>query len=347
MVKRKLPRGIRQRGQKFFVDVTVNGKRRTATVNTDAEAVAKQYELKVDLETGREPASKGRSNARAWTLKDALDKTLSLPKPEGWRDTAYGPVAKLAVDEAIKTLGPDILLQEINRDLIDAWVHSCEASGNSNSTINRKLSALSKVMGVAIEHGGLLSKPKFPPRRKEPVGRIRQLSKDEEAQLLRTFRHLGYGEHADVVTVLIDTGMRLGELWNLRPQDIDIKTNTLMIYGEEGKGTKNGKIRSVPMTKRVRATVVRYQTRPLLFPRSKTWMRHPWDRVRALMGLSEDKNFSPHVCRHTCASRLVAAGIPLPVVQQYLGHNNIQTTMKYVHLLPTALVAAAEALEGE
>lgn len=49
-----LPRGIRERGGKFFVDVTVNTKRKTATCDTLEEAVAKQKELREFLQNGKE-----------------------------------------------------------------------------------------------------------------------------------------------------------------------------------------------------------------------------------------------------------------------------------------------------
>ena len=52
-----------------------------------------------------------------------------------------------------------------------------------------------------------------------------------------------------------------------------------------------------------------------------------------------------HVCRHTCASRLVQAGVSLPIVQKWLGHSHISTTMRYAHLYPEDLMNAVKALE--
>lgn len=344
MAKASLPAGIRPRGSKFFVDVTINGQRKTATCKTLEEAVQKQADLRNAITVGK-PVVERRSNARTWTLQQALDKTLSLPKPEGWRGISYEKQATLNAQSALDFMGPDRMLDTIDRALIDAWLTSLEHIGNSDSTINRKKSALTKIMKVALAYGGVDKLPQFPKQRIEPVGRIRQITQEEEQQLLQNFTALGMARIRDFVTVLIDTGMRCGELRNLRPSDLDFKNGVLMIYGTEGKGTKNGTVRSVPMTKRVRAILRERKVGVTCFDITKDELRQGWDRVRAMMGLMGDPQFVPHVCRHTCCSRLVQNGVFLPVVQKWMGHKDIKTTMGYAHLFPQDLMAAVEALE--
>jgi len=341
-----LPKGIRQRGGKFFVDVSVQGQRKTATVATLVDAHAKRAELLDALQTGKDIA-KGRSNSAEWTLTQALDKVLSLPQPEGWRGSSYVKQATLNVGDLMSFMGPDVKLGAISRDRIDAWLSTCEAKGNSDSTINRKVSSLSKILKVAVAYGGLDTLPKMPQQRRERVSRIRFITAVEETDLLAYFAATGDHQMMDAVGVLIDTGMRRGELLNLRPQDVDLTNGIMMIYGTEGKGTKNGKIRSVPMTKRVKGIMEGRTTGKLCFDLSESHMRHSWDRAKAHMDLTDDRAFVLHVCRHTCASRLVKAGVSLPVVQQWLGHSNINTTMRYAHLFPQDLMNAARALEGE
>lgn len=344
MAKQQLPRGIRLRGNKYFVDVTVGDKRKTATCSTLDEAITRQSELRAALEAGKDIETR-RSNARAWTLREALECTLDLPAKEGWRGAPSAKIQAMNVEDAIKYFGEAVTLDTITRDQIKAWCGSCEAKGNSDSTINRKLSSLMKVMKVAKSEGGLAELPKFPAFRKEPKGRIRQVSYEEEEQMLQLFHQLGRDDIAEAVTVLIDTGMRCGELWNVRREDIDFKRKVLLVYGVDGHGTKNGEHRSVIMTDRVVSILKRRSKMDMPFPHNNAWLRHPWDRVRALMGLTEDKDFSPHVLRHTCVSRLVSNGVPLPVVQKWAGHKNIQTTMRYAHLMPNDLLGAAQALE--
>ncbi len=351
MATKKLPTGIRMRGAKYLVDVTYKGQRCTATVDTLDEAVDQKMLLLQSMRTGKEIV-KTRANAAGWTLAQALEKTLSLPKPEGWRGISYEKQATLNAEDALNFFGPLMLLSDITRDDIDAWFKDLERRGNSDSTINRKRSALSKLAKVAYTYDGLAVPLKLPKQRVEPVGRIRQISAAEEASLLTHLGVLSDDPTGDIVKVLIDTGMRCGELFNLRRDDIDVSSNVLLIHGTEGKGTKNGKIRSVPMTKRVKEIMGGYlSTRVtggdfIVFPYDPSTFRSRWDRARSQMGLAGDKNFTPHVCRHTCASRLVRGGVSLAVVQQWLGHSNIMTTMRYAHLYPQDLMNAVKALEN-
>ena len=106
------------------------------------------------------------------------------------------------------------------------------------------------------------------------------------------------------------------------------------------------------MTKRVRSIVERRisaVTAPneKLFPYDNFWMRYVWDRARVQLGYANDKHFVPYICRHTCASRLVQRGVPINVVKEWMGHRSIQMTMRYAHLAPANLKAAASVLEAD
>jgi integrase len=68
---------------------------------------------------------------------------------------------------------------------------------------------------------------------------------------------------------------------------------------------------------------------------------------KAKRGLPEDDEACFHTFRHTCCSRLVQRGVPIVVVQKWMGHATIQTTMRYAHLAPDSLDIALKALEGD
>jgi integrase len=53
-----------------------------------------------------------------------------------------------------------------------------------------------------------------------------------------------------------------------------------------------------------------------------------------------------HTLRHTCASWLVMAGVPLYTVKEYLGHKQISQTERYSHLAPDSLLQATNVLNG-
>jgi site-specific recombinase XerD len=70
-----------------------------------------------------------------------------------------------------------------------------------------------------------------------------------------------------------------------------------------------------------------------------------WNAVKKEVGLGNDKQIVPHILRHTCASRLVQAGIDLRRVQAFLGHQTIQMTLRYAHLATNDLDQCVAALE--
>lgn len=211
------------------------------------------------------------------------------------------------------------------------------------STVNRYLAILKTILRHKRQQWDIIK------LRKERKGRIRVISKDEEGrvtQLMRTpqkaKRRIYFTEVADLVEVLLDTGMRLGEALRLQFDDINFESNLLTIWIN-----KADRPRSIPMTKRVRTILEARKainnTKP--FNISMFQAENCWKSIRKTMSLEKDKEFVLHALRHTCASRLVNAGVDLYVVKEWLGHSTIQVTEKYAHLAPEKLAHAAAALE--
>lgn len=65
---------------------------------------------------------------------------------------------------------------------------------------------------------------------------------------------------------------------------------------------------------------------------------------KSVCNLAKVENLRFHDLRHTGATRMVDAGVPLPVVKQILNHANIQTTMRYTHTMREQEISAVEAL---
>lgn len=64
------------------------------------------------------------------------------------------------------------------------------------------------------------------------------------------------------------------------------------------------------------------------------------------VGREDDPAFTPHICRHTFCTRLVAGGVDLKTVQTLAGHKDISTTMNYSHYIPNKAREALMALEA-
>jgi len=64
------------------------------------------------------------------------------------------------------------------------------------------------------------------------------------------------------------------------------------------------------------------------------------------MGLLDDEDLVFHCLRHTRATRLVEMGVNLRVIQQFMGHRSIQTTLRYAHVSDDQLARTAQAIDA-
>jgi site-specific recombinase XerD len=143
-------------------------------------------------------------------------------------------------------------------------------------------------------------------------------------------------------------GLRLGEVLHLRVADIDSARGLLWVRA--GKGNKD---RGVPLpTCLLRELRVHWQIhRPAdyLFPNRQGRPLHRAVLQRALgqalrvSGLT--KPATVHTLRHCYATHLLEAGMDLPTLQRLLGHNHVQTTMRYLHLRSEKLRQVRSPLE--
>ena len=295
-----------------MVDVSYKGRRLTATCPKLDEAIAKRVELQHQLMNGQRAADPGAG--RGWNLGVATDKCKALH----WSGLRSEETAAKNIGFALQYFERERGLDTIDTNDLDEYASDlANRVKNSDSTINRKLAALSKVMTFAMERGGLDRKPKFPFRKKY-AGRIRFFTEEEEDALVDAALAREWPKMADLITVLIDTGLRRSEALALTPPDFDLEQGVVNVWM-----TKTNRARSVPLTKRVRKIVERRLTaRSLnekLFPLTIAQIHHCWRTLRRSIGFAQDKAFVLHTCRHTCASRLIQRGVPLKVVQEWMG----------------------------
>lgn len=337
MPTRKLPKGVRERNGRYQMLLVRGGHQYSETFDTVEEAV----EARRDIQ--RRLLAEAEAQGKSWhttTLKNAVDRTYKMR----WCDTKSERTHMVNARMLIKYFGPNAKLTEITTNLVNAMIEDLRSQGLSNSTINRKLACLSVILKTAEDCGYCTGKPVLM-RRKEYRGRDRFVTVEEEVCMTKVLEQWGKLDHRDAVLTLIDTGMRTGELFKIQVQDVDFhkgKHGIITIWR-----TKNDHPRSVPLTKRV-ASVIKERLKTKIhpteriFPFDQWWLRRVWDRMKQVIGLSNDKQFVPHILRHTCASRLVQRGVPLMMVQKWMGHESIQSTMRYSHLAPDALLDIVE-----
>ncbi|MEZ5799297.1 MAG: site-specific integrase [Nitratireductor sp.] len=231
-------------------------------------------------------------------------------------------------------------VSNIDSNAIDFLIGEFRQKGNKNSTINRKLSSLFKLLRKYKKSGGDIEVPEFT-KLPEKNGRIRFLSADEEeslfAGLSRTDPH-----YMALAAFLIDTGARIGEAISLRWSDIPPGSVTFW-------ETKANLPRSVPLTARAASIVNDLRTVENRAGRFASIryanFRNAWLKARKEAGMERDPQIVPHILRHTCASRLAQAGVDIKRIQEFLGHKSLTMTLRYAHLAPMHLRECADALD--
>lgn len=212
----------------------------------------------------------------------------------------------------------------------------------SPPTVNERLSKMKAVLNTAVRWKLIQSNPmneiKFV---KEPERFPPFFSQSSLQQLLLTIKEKWLKE---VITFAILTGLRRGELLNLKWDDVDFARNLIIVRSSPTFKTKGGKIRRVPLN----ATAVclleeRLRKDPSCYcftlngkQVSRTWLTHKFEKA-IYDARSGDDRLHFHSLRHTFASWLVQDGASLYEVQKLLGHSSGRITEMYSHLQPETL----------
>jgi len=265
------------------------------------------------------------------TLVDAFYRCHSLR----WDGTRGEDTAVANAETAMEILGDRTLVEEISSAVLQDYVLKLKEKGLSPSTINRKLAALKTILRVAQIDGHIPAVP-YVKMEREPEPRSRVLTQQEEETLFSLLPE----PHANLARFLVDTGCRVKEALRLEWVDVDLDQRYVVL-----KKTKGGKPRAIPLTERATQAITTPGGAGPFTEISQSVFGHAWSRARKEMGLEGDKEFVPHALRHTCASRLKRKGSETQVVQEWLGHSNMQTTLRYCHLDETSLLKARDLLE--
>jgi integrase len=253
----------------------------------------------------------------------------------------------------------DIPLTALTRDDVARWIAKLQTDGASGKTIANKHGFLAGALNTAVRDGKLKANPC-------DGNKLPRWDREEMVFLERDEFQLLLAEIPDywkpLVEFLVSSGCRWSEATALTPASVDLAASTVRIT-KAWKTGAGGHTLGVPKTKMSVRTInvpkrvlkqldltgewvftnrgrglgqfsdglVRDDTRPVRIHNfnPKVWVPAV-ERARKA-GLRKKPRV--HDLRHTCASWLIAAGRPLPAVQQHLGHESITTTVSvYGHL---------------
>ena len=242
----------------------------------------------------------------------------------------------------IKALG-DLPVNKITRPMVNKMMDILKAEHkNSNAVVNQKMGYL-RVVLQEMEEDGFIEMIKMPKPRPTKNSKVHYLTYDMETQLLDFLVANKQYEAKDIVICLIDLGCRVNELLNLEKRFVDFDNNQINFNDR-----KNDQAVAVPMTNRVKQVITHYwyglNDLDKLFSLNYSELNAIWQKARKYLGYADKKFYTIHLCRHTCASRLVQRGVPILLVKDWLGHEDIENTMIYAHLAPKALHSVVEVL---
>lgn len=221
---------------------------------------------------------------------------------------------------------PDAISVEEVRDFLHYLITQRKAAF---STCNQRLA------GIRFFYREVLGQRDFclrvPAKRS---GRLPEpLSRGEIARLLESTQNT---KHRVLMMTAYGGGLRVSELVHLRPRDIH--SERMLIRVNQGKGHKDRyTLLSPRLLEELRVYWREYRPESWLFvgkdgrsPLPVATALGVFCRAKRRAGVQHGRGI--HALRHSFATHLMEAGVPLPVIQRLMGHANLSTTAKYLHV---------------
>lgn len=339
---------IIKRGDVYWLDTTVKGKRYRQSLATGErrEATARAKELEQALWLGKAVIQQ----ERAVSLSDAFTEL----KVSHYQDTKDYDNVCGRFQTLTRFISGDTPVTAIDRCAVDSLVvmmrqatYTRKTGGTeypySPTTVNRVLALLGFILNRMKDKGVLKDVPTMPKKREE--GRTRFITEVEEEAMFSALQNSSNPNHQRCLRLfrfLTDTGCRMGEATGLEWQYVFWDHNLIVL-----DDTKSGKDVGKAMTDSVRSILLTELNEGHSKPFGgigETMYRKAWEYAKKQAGLEDDKSLVRHSLRHTTASRLVQHGVSLKEVQEYLGHRNFNTTLRYAHLSPSGNRSALSVL---
>lgn len=325
---------------------------RTDPLKRVVQTWARDTEAQLARGAWRDPRQAQQVTVGDWWARWAAGRIVEAETARGdessWRNHLQPELGRLA-------------LRDLTRAGVQAWMRRRLDAGVGRQVLRRAFNLLRTMLRDAVHEGLIesnpcagLSSPAPPPR--QPVW----FTPGEVEAIVEALPE----GHAVMARLMIWSGLRWGEAAAVRGTDVDWlrrRVRVERVLAQSGREKEYPKTstsrREVPVPADVldamSALLEGRGAGDLVFvtsggavrggrPLSASNWRKVWDVALERAGI---EHRSPHVCRHTCASWLVQAGVPLYDVRRQLGHSSMAVTERYAHLAPDVHDAVTGAWE--
>lgn len=345
---------------KYFLDWSENGHRFRIYTGTDKKNASRELDkLNARLLMKKMGFSEPRANDTtlqskeqpSLPIEEAIQKYLEYSKvhhsPNNYQNTAYilnGSLLSFLKRRKITCI------REVTPEIVENY-KALRLKGElkfrkiSPATINRQVNILKPMFKKLTEWGYLESNSL------EKVANLRQveeekgrcLSLDECQKLLQASRKCNGGSFYYLAATALGTGMRRGELKNLKTEDVDLKKREIRIVnrGMEAR-TKTGKNRIIDLSENIVQLLSKHNPHgEYMF--DFTNFRKNWKKTKTIASLS----CRFHDLRHTFITMCLQRGIQPTSIADWVGHTDLRMIMKiYKHIQRSHLKEEINKLNG-
>jgi integrase len=345
---------VRRRGTKWYVDIDFvhpsgqHQRIRKSINGTRRDAQAWERRARAELAAG----TYGQQKKEVPTLKEfskefleTYARTNNKPSEQRSKETHFRKHLRPA-------LGP-LKLDAITVRHVEHLKAELLGKGLKPKSVNNCLAVLNKMLRYAEEVELIQGVPRIR-LLAAPLPDVDFLDFAEADRLLEAAEGT---EWYPMVFFALRTGLRFGELVELRWGDLDLEAGRVVVRRSYYKGhvgtSKGGRTREVPLSART-VRLMRSHRQLKHLKGGLVFCQDGGDRIadstaddtlKRLCRRAGLRKIGWHCCRHSFASHLVMRGAPLKTVQEFLGHTTITMTLRYSHLSPSVKREAVELLD--
>jgi integrase/recombinase XerD len=253
--------------------------------------------------------------------------------------TLLGEFVNYCIDDEI------VNVEDINYSHIKQYLWKCQQKGNQAGTINTKLMRIRAFLNYMVECEVIKNNPAHKVKSQKEDVKIDVFTDEQIRQMLNFYRRIKQREKSYVayrdymmIVLILGTGIRRGEIINLKWSDVDFINNNISVFG------KTRRKETIPTTEKLSRELAGYKSfcsqywgelSEYVFVKRDNNQLSPNAILMIFRYLQDKMNFkdirvSAHTFRHTFCHRLAMSGMSAFAIQKLMRHQNISVTMRYV-----------------